>query len=218
MIQKDGLKMNKANMQRLIDAIRFDGQKKFNMNLFIGKLENDYLVKEVFELGQLASKYKPTRVSYIEEGTSMFNCTSMGCIAGFATALANDWKAPSWLAEDNASMHVSQFEQAANEFLGFTHEEGRNLYFADCRSIWKWLQYVEPMRYSELGVEEYNSIDDAYDEGDMQWDDDDLYADFNTIDYLTAIDVLTRIMNEEIGLADLADNEPYYIREEAVIA
>ena len=215
MIQKDGLKMNKANMQRLIDAIRFDGQKKFNMNLFIGKLENDYLVKEVFELGQLASKYKPTRVSYIEEGTSMFNCTSMGCIAGFATALANDWKAPSWLAEDNASMHVSQFEQAANEFLGFTHEEGRNLYFADCRSIWKWLQYVEPIRYPELGVEEYNSIDDAYDEGDMQWDDQDLYADFNTIDYLTAIDVLTRIMNEEIGLAD-CDNEPHYIMKEAV--
>ena len=78
--------MNKENMQRLIDAIRFDGKKKFNMNLFIGKLENDYLVKEVFELDQLASKYKPVRVSYIEEGTNMFNCTSMGCIAGFATA------------------------------------------------------------------------------------------------------------------------------------
>jgi len=208
--------MNKVNMQRLIDAIKFDGQKKFNMQLFIGKLESEYQAKEVFELGQFASRYKPTRVSYIEEGTDIFNCTSMGCIAGFATALANDWKAPSWLAEDNASMHVSQFEQAANEFLGFTHEEGRNLYFADCRSIWKWLQYAEPIRYPELGVEEYNSIDDAYDEGDMQWDDEDLYADFNTIDYLTAIDVLTRIMNEEIGLAD-CDNEPHYIMKEAVI-
>ena len=209
--------MNKQNIQRLIDAIRFDGKKKFNMNLFIGKLEGSYETREVFEYGKLASQYKPTRVSYIEEGTSMFNCTSMGCIAGFAAALANDWKAPNWLAEDNASMHVHMFEKAANEFLGFTHEEGRNLYFADCKSIWKWLQYVEPLRYSQLGVEEYNSIDDAYDEGDMQWDDEDLYADFNTIDYLTAIDVLTRIMNEEIGLADLADNEPYYIMKEAVI-
>ena len=203
-------------MQRLIDAIRFDGQKKFNMNLFIGKLENDYLVKEVFELDQLASKYKPVRVSYIEEGTNMFNCTSMGCIAGFATALANDWKAPNWLAEDNPSMHVHMFEQAANEFLGFTHEEGRNLYFADCRSIWKWLQYVEEDRYPQLGLEEYSSIDDAYERGDLQWWDDDVYADFNTIDYLTAIDVLTRIMNEEIGLAD-CDNEPHYIMKEAVI-
>ena len=209
--------MNKQNIQRLIDAIKFDGQKKFNMNLFIGKLEGSYETREVFEYGKLASQYKPTRVSYIEEGTSMFNCTSMGCIAGFATALANDWKAPSWLAEDNASMHVSMFEKAANEFLGFTHEEGRNLYFADCKSIWKWLQYVEEGRYPELGLEECNSMDDAYEEG-MEWDNEDLYADFNTIDYLTAIDVLTRIMNEEIGLADLDDNEPYYIKKEAVVS
>ena len=209
--------MNKQNIQRLIDAIKFDGQKKFNMNLFIGKLEGSYETREVFEYGKLASQYKPTRVNYIEEGTSMFNCTSMGCIAGFATALANDWKAPSWLAEDNASMHVSMFEKAANEFLGFTHEEGRNLYFADCKSIWKWLQYAEEGRYPELGLEEFNSMDDANEEG-MDWDNEDLYADFNTINYLTAIDVLTRIMNEEIGLADLDDNEPYYIREEAVIS
>jgi hypothetical protein len=209
--------MNKVNMQRLIDAIKFDGHKKFNMNLFIGKLEGSYEIKEVFEHGQIASRYKPTRVSYIEEGTSMFNCTSMGCIAGFATALANDWKAPKWLSEDDASAHVSLFEKAANEFLGLTHEEGRNLYFADINSIWKWLQYVEESRYPELSLEDYNSIDDAYDEGDMRWNDEDLYADFSSIDYLTAVDVLTRIMNEEIGLAD-NDNEPYYIREEAVVS
>jgi hypothetical protein len=208
--------MNKQNMQRLIDAIKFDGQKKFNMQLFIGKLESEYQIKEVFEHGELASIYKPTRVSYIEEGTSMFNCTSMGCIAGFASALANDWKAPNWLAEDNASAHVGMFEKEANEFLGFTHEEGRNLYFADLNSIWKWLQYVEEARYPGLSLEDYNSIDDAYDEGDMRWNDEDLYADFSSIDYLTAVDVLTRIMNEEIGLADW-NNEPHYIMKEAVV-
>jgi hypothetical protein len=208
--------MNKQNMQRLIDAIKFDGQKKFNMQLFIGKLESEYQIKEVFEHGELASIYKPTRVNYIEEGTSMFNCTSMGCIAGFASALANDWKAPNWLAEDNASAHVGMFEKEANEFLGFTHEEGRNLYFADSKSIWKWLQYVEEGKYPELGLEDFSSLDDANEEG-MEWDDDDLYADFSTIDYLTAVDVLTRIMNEEIGLASGFGNQPYYIREESVV-
>ena len=208
--------MNKQNMQRLIDAIKFDGQKKFNMNLFIGKLESEYQIKEVFEHGELASIYKPTRVSYIEEGTNMFNCTSMGCIAGFATALLHDWKSPSWLAEDNASMHVGMFEQDANNFLGFTREEGRNLYFADGKSIWKWLQYIEEGKYPELGLEEYSSMDDANEDG-MEWDHEDLYADFNTIDYLTAVDVLTRIMNEEIGLASGWDEEPYYIRKEAVV-
>jgi hypothetical protein len=108
------------------------------------------------------------------------------------------------------------FEKEANEFLGLTYEEGRNLYFADSKSIWKWLQYVEEARYPELSLEDYNSIDDAYDEGDMQWWDDDLYADFSSVDYLTAVDVLTRIMNEEIGLANW-DNEPHYIMKEAVV-
>jgi hypothetical protein len=50
----------------------------------------------------------------------------------------------------------------------------------------------------------------------MQWWDDDLYADFSSVDYLTAVDVLTRIMNEEIGLANW-DNEPHYIMKEAVV-
>ena len=48
--------MNKQNIQRLIDAIKFDGQKKFNMNLFIGKLEGSYETREVFEYGKLASQ------------------------------------------------------------------------------------------------------------------------------------------------------------------
>ena len=30
--------MNNENMQKLIDVIKFDGQKKFNMSAFIGKL------------------------------------------------------------------------------------------------------------------------------------------------------------------------------------
>lgn len=209
--------MNKQNMQRLIDAIKFDGQKKFNMSLFIGKLEGSYEIREVFEHGQIASKYKPTRVTYIEEGTSMFNCTSMGCIAGFASALANDWKAPNWLSEDDASEHVSMFEKEANEFLGLTQAQGRNLYFADMSSIWKWLQYVESDRYCDLSLEEYESLDHALGDADMCWDDQDLYADFNSIDYLTAVDVLTRIMNEEIGLAN-NDGEPYYIKKEALVS
>ena len=209
--------MNKQNMQRLIDAIKFDGQKKFNMNLFIGKLENDYLVKEVFEHGQLASKYKPTRVSYIEEGTNMFNCTSTGCIAGFATALACDWKAPNWLSKDDHVNQVNQFERTSNQFLGLTQEEGKNLYYGDKNSIWKWLMKHEPMKYLKLELEEYNSMDDAEESG-YEWDNDDLYANFHTIDYLTAVDVLTRILNQEIGLSCVEMNQPYYVRADELVS
>ena len=73
----------------------------------------------------------------------------------------------------------------------------------------------EPERY-DLELEEYGSMDNANEEG-ISWWEDELVIDFSSIDYLTAIDVLTRIMNEEIGLAD-CDNEPYYVMKEAVVS
>ena len=73
--------MNKENMQKLIDAIKFDGQKKFNMSAFIGKFNQDIHEHWVFDEDELASKYPASRVLRIEEGTDIFNCTSMGCIA-----------------------------------------------------------------------------------------------------------------------------------------
>jgi hypothetical protein len=41
--------MNKENLQRVIDAIKFDGRKKFNMNVFIGKLNHEHHETYVFE-------------------------------------------------------------------------------------------------------------------------------------------------------------------------
>ena len=208
--------MNKENLQRVIDAIKFDGRKKFNMNVFIGKLNHEVHENYVFQDDELASVYPASRVLRIEEGTDIFNCTSMGCIAGFATAIANEWKAPSWLSIDSHADHVNSFEQTANEFLGFTHEEGRNIYFGDSACIWKWLMKVEPDKYPELSLEEYDTMDEAEEEG-YDWDAEDLQINFNTIDYLMAVDVLTRILNEEIALAN-EFGKPYYIRKEAVVS
>jgi hypothetical protein len=208
--------MNKQNLQRVIDAIKFDGQKKFNMAAFIGKLNDDRWEEYVFEDDELASKYPVSRVRLVDEGTNMFNCTSMGCIAGFATAIANDWKAPKWLAIDDHSVQMNGFEETSNDFLGFTYQEGRNLYYGDSNSIWKWLMYVEPGNYPDLRVEEHGSLEEAEEYG-YEWDDSELCIDFATIDYLTAVNVLTRILNEEIALADI-DGSPYYIRKEAVVS
>jgi len=207
--------MNKENMQKVIDAIKFDGQKKFNMSAFIGKLLQDNWEKYVFEDDELASKYPASRVLRIDEGTDIFNCTSMGCIAGFATAIANEWKAPKWLSVDNHSEQMNGFEQTSNNFLGLTYQEGKNLYYADDNCIWKWLMHNEPERY-DLSLEDYGSMDNANEEG-IEWWESELTIDFASIDYLTAVDVLTRIMNEEIGLADI-NNTPYYIKKEEVVS
>ena len=208
--------MNKDNLKTLIETIKFDGKTKFNMSVFLGKLSSDYSESKVFEHGVLASGYSATRVTSVVPGTDMFNCTSMGCIAGFATAIANDWKAPEWLMEDEPMAHINMFERTSNEFLGFTYREGRNLYFGDDRCIWKWLMKIEPGKYSELELEEFSSMDDAEEEG-YDWDSDELQINFSSIDYLTAVDVLTRIMNEEIGLAD-DEGYPFYIEKESVVS
>ena len=202
--------MNKENMQKLIDAIKIDGQKKFNMSTFIGKFEYEYQTEGVFNGDELASEFPSSRVAVIQEGTDMFNCTSTGCIAGFATALACDWKAPNWLSKDDHVTQVNRFELTSNQFLGLTHLEGKNLYYGDKNSIWKWLMKHEPMKYLKLELEEYNSMDDAEESG-YEWDNEDLYANFHTIDYLTAVDVLTRILNQEIGLSCDEMNQPYYV-------
>ncbi len=208
--------MNKDNLKTLIEAIKLDGRTKFNMSVFLGKLSTDYFEADVFEHGELASGYSASRVTSVIPGTNMFNCTSMGCIAGFATAIANNWKAPEWLVKDEPMAHINMFERTSNEFLGFAYYEGRNLYFADDRCIWKWLMLNEPNRYPKLELEGYGDMDSASEEG-LEWDDDDLSIDFTSIDYLTAVDVLTRIMNEEIGLSN-DEGYPYYINEKAVVS
>jgi hypothetical protein len=208
--------MNKDNMQKVIDAIKFDGAKKFNMSVFVGKLEYEDDIVSVFENDELAHTFPVSRVRVIHEGTDLFNCTSMGCIAGFATALANDWKTPDWMRVDDPSGHLYQFENEAANYLGLSTAEAKNLFFGDDNSIWKWLMHHEAERYPNLELEDYETMQDAND-CDIEWNDRDLYANFHTISYLTAVDVLTRILNEEIGLAD-CDNEPYYIKKEAVVS
>jgi hypothetical protein len=207
--------MNKENLQRVIDAISIDGATKFNMSAFIGKFEEEYKVENVFQHGELASTYKSDQVSFITEGTDIFNCTSMGCIAGFATAIFNNWKSPKWLEGDDTIDFVRQFERESNDFLGFSYEEGRNIYYNNDRCIWKWLMVNEPDRYDFKLEGEYETMDEATEYGE-DWDSGDLYVDFSTIDYLSAVNVLTRILNEEIGLAD-DYNEPYYVNQEALV-
>jgi hypothetical protein len=186
------------------------------MSVFVGKLEYEDDIVSVFENDELAHTFPVSRVRVIHEGTDLFNCTSMGCIAGFATALANDWKTPDWMRKDDPSGHLYQFENEAANYLGLSTAEAKNLFFGDDNSIWKWLMHHEAERYPNLELEDYETMQDAND-CDIEWNDRDLYANFHTISYLTAVDVLTRILNEEIGLAD-CDNEPYYIKKEAVVS
>ena len=220
--------MNKDNFKKLIDAILFDGQVRFNMSCFIGKLNinAERYEQEIKEEGIYASAYGVNSLTRVET-TDLFNCDSVGCIAGFATALSNEWKTPKWLSpefqENNQERGtydmVRDFETTSNNFLGLTSGQGKKLYYADNDSIWKFVKYYESDLYSEL---KYEGEDDG-EADDMihqycEWDDDNFEINFLTIDYKTAADVLTRIMNEEIFLGenygDIEINKPALVGEQ----
>lgn len=204
--------MNKDNFKKLIDAILFDGQVRFNMSCFIGKLNisSDMYKKEIKEDSKLASEYAVKALNRIET-TDLFNCDSVGCIAGFATALAHQWKTPEWLKlssdenTENQSVYdiVRDFEWTSNDFLVLEQGQGKKIYYADSDCVWKYLKYYESDRYPNLKyVGEDEGEADGIIEKYCDWDDEDYEIDFSTIDYKTAADVLTRIMNEEIILGD----------------
>ena len=198
--------MNKDNFKKLIDAINFDGKTKFNMACFIGKLQinaNEFK-SDIINGKHLASEFSAKPSDWVET-TNLFNCQSVGCIAGFATAVANDWKTPDWI---KPTVHDKQlflgyqnwapdFEAESNEFLGLTVGQGKKLYYNTDDCIWKYLKYYESHRYPNL---EYT--DKEIEQEFIEWDDNDIEIDFGTIDYITAVNVLTRIMNEEIILGD----------------
>lgn len=206
--------MNKDNFKKLIDAILFDGQVRFNMSCFIGKLSlnPEQYQQTIKENGKLASDYGTTTLFKVET-TDLFNCDSVGCIAGFATALSNEWKTPKWLKPESQTEDcdrntisynlVKDFEATANQFLGLTSGQGRKLYYADSDSLWKFIKYYEFDNYPRLkyvGEDDYEAEEIIDHECD--WDDEDYEICFQSIDYKMAADVLTRIMNEEIILGN----------------
>ena len=226
--------MNKDNFQKLIDAITYDGKYKFNMACFIGKILNPkgaYSSEKSWDVIKdtdfLASKMGVRAMTGVET-TEIFNCDSVGCIAGFATALSNSWKTPEWLkieqgmdASDSsvATDMVYNFEKTANEFLDLTHAQGRKLYFGDGDSVWKYIKYYEPKTYPGLKYAGedgyYNGDDDEYNIDEMlnhfsEWYDDGCEIEFSSIDYLTAANVLTRIMNGDIVLGQEYNDIEFY--------
>lgn len=203
--------MNKDNFQKLIDAILQDGQFRFNMGCFIGKLvfEDDNDLELVKNGSVLASNYEISSLQEINT-TDLFNCDSVGCIAGFATALAHDWKTPDWIKESKddslesiqnlrAYNLVDSFEDTANTFLGLTKEQGRRLYYGDSDTVWKYLKYFEPYLYADLkyiGEDDYEA--DEILNQEVNWDCEDYDIHLGSVGYKTAAYVLTKIMNDEI--------------------
>lgn len=212
--------INKENFQKVITAIEENGIAHFNMAAFLGVKNHDVYQYDEEQEPMFAHEYKVRRYEIGNEigptGTTMFNCDTVGCIAGFAVAVQNNWKLPSWVNETNTyfsnySAFVRNFESNACEYLGLSNTEGQNLFYNGNSSIWKWLVY-NTKEYTNLKIrnENYDDTDTPWNDefiADDEWNNEMWFVDFSTIDWKTACDVLTRIMNEELVL-DNGDGEP----------
>jgi len=186
----------------------------------------------------LASNYEPNTTNALTT-TNIFNCNTVACIAGFAMALQNNWKTPNWLNPSSDDFHRNQdayelrsfsnrIENESNKFLGLKTEQGDKLYYNRGDSIWKFLRYYEYLRYPSLKWEweqqqewecnHYDIDEQALRSNNwkryrsLSWTDEELDIDFGSINYITAADVLTRILNEEIVIGcdygDIKINPP----------
>jgi len=89
----------------LINSIETNGLTNFNMNTFMSKLGEDGLsgydyVHEI-DRSYLDNYIDPSTNNLFNKTTNKFNCDTVGCISGFATAVAMNWEEPKWFSGDS---------------------------------------------------------------------------------------------------------------------
>ena len=189
--------MNNDNIQKVIDAIKFNEHSHFNMSTYIGIVEHNNH-DNVHSL-----KTASLHIDETDIGKDIFDCKTTACIAGFATALSCNWIVDEKLSNINGTW----YEKISNEYLGLTVDEGNNLYYAEHSSVWKMLKYNHP-DFSDLRIDmdnfwngDYDEYDE-YDAGDQFEDDEDAPIDLNSISPEMAIKALEMVMSGEILLAN----------------
>lgn len=214
--------MNKEAFESVIDAIRVHGQKHFNMSTFIGMVEPlhaDYIGKHHLDVYDASPIFdRPEKV-----GDNIFKCNTVMCIAGFAAAIKNNYKATEWMLTIGGNFH--EYAAEACKYLGIPHSVGESIFYTGGHSVWKMVYQHEHDRYPDLeldedtlwsGGSEYCSCDDDHDETDESCDINLRYKienyeiEYSNANYFSvdinmktikpsyAIDILERIVSGEI--------------------
>lgn len=192
--------INKKNLAKLIDAIHSDGKFHFNMTVFFGMIANDDLDNMIYEgvnnFHPSAMDFKNTNENMFNSLTNSFNCNSVGCIAGFASALALDWK-EGFTGEIGSTINPARaWEHIACNYLNIPLQVGQKIFYAENGSVWSLLK-VQDYNFNEL---EYDD-DTEYGicEGDIYEDDwEQISINLTSITYKKATEMLSMILEGEI--------------------
>ena len=146
---------NRKNFDMLIASIELNGSRHFNMQMFLGVVDN---LEEHVNTGDYDNRLYGTDdtvhglvhdiigtlhdANYLPfiNNTKTFNCDTVGCIAGFATAVAMDWQED--LVKQAAILYGNQqelFEAIACNFLNMPVSMGKSIFYAEGNSMWSML-------------------------------------------------------------------------------
>lgn len=194
---------NQDGFNQLISAIENNGVDHFNMTSFISSLktrtdEESYESESTH--GHLMAITDNRTV--LSNTTKTFNCDTVGCIAGFATATALNWKDAVWMKGDSRD-YSHYFEAISCNFLNIPLQVGKRIWYGEAGSVWSFLKCNN--EEFNLG---FNNLVSMYDEdGDCE----DYYDEYNeisltSITYKDAVNCLTDIASGKI-LFEKLDND-----------
>lgn len=195
---------NQDGFKQLISAIENNGVDHFNMTSFISSLrtrtdEESYESESTH--GHLMAITDNRTV--LSNTTKTFNCDTVGCIAGFATATALNWKDAVWMKGDSRD-YSHYFEAISCNFLNIPLQVGKRIWYGEAGSVWSFLKCNN--EEFNLG---FNNLVSMYDEdGDCE----DYYDEYNeislnSITYKDAVNCLTDIASGKILFEKLSNDD-----------
>jgi predicted small metal-binding protein len=171
---------NITNFNKVISTLQLEGAKHFNMQVFLGAIYEEImdLEEQDFKAGAFDNFETVSGVDvdyigpldsadrFLNRRTKAFNCSSVGCIAGFATASALDWEEE--LIQQAAKHSGNQkalFEQIACNFLNMPIQYGLKLFYGTEKGFWPFLHELVNNNYNskELSVFSDLEVDDDED-------------------------------------------------------
>jgi hypothetical protein len=170
---------NITNFNKVISTLQLEGAKHFNMQVFLGEVsreiyeleEHDFKVCafDNFETVSGVSSDYLTPFSgmenYLDRGTKAFNCSSVGCIAGFAMATALDWEENLIREAANyPSNQKSLFEQIACNFLNMPIQYGVKLFYGSEKGFWPFLHRLANYNYNSKELSVFSNLEIDEDE------------------------------------------------------
>lgn len=203
--------IDKENLARVIDQILANGIDHFNMCTFLGSIyqeDKEYMLEESGELDiskMIPSVFKTSGL--LGKSTKTFNCDSVGCIAGFATAIALNWDDKRISGMDNKINTYRGFEHIACNYLNIPLGVGECIFFGEGGSIWSFLKAEVGNDFNHLQWDESSEFE-IETEGISEEDWPGLTIELNSINYKTAASALSMILEGELSF--LKSNAGWY--------